>query len=75
MDAFLHEKPVVAAAGMDFEDPVKAYAWYSVAASHGNSEAMKKKEKWEGKLNSSQREEAEQIIKNWDRQQCPAIRE
>ena len=33
-------------AGMEFEDPVRAYAWYSVAALHGHSEAMKKKEKW-----------------------------
>jgi len=29
----------------------------------------------EGKLNSTQREEAEQMIKNWDKQQCPPIKE
>ncbi len=57
-------KSEIRTVGMEFEDPVKAYAWYSVAASDGHSEAMKKKEKWEGKLNSTQREEAEQIIKN-----------
>jgi TPR repeat protein len=68
-------KSEIRTVGMKFEDPAKAYAWYSVAASQGNIEAMKKKEKWESKLDSTQREEAQHIIKNWNQQPCPPLNE
>jgi len=46
-----------------------------VIALQGNIEATKKKEKGEGKLDSTQREEAQRIIKNWNQPPCPPSNE